>query len=832
MGSSGPSGVDHKQSARFFLKYVAICRRHTALLVGAFLALAIGAAFVASHLELHTAWAELLPDSHPAVVALNKISSKQKSSTSLVLIIESQDREANRRFAEAMRPELEKMRPRLITDVSWHSDDEVALFGKKWRWLYADVADLQQASDLFDRVLAKRTSPFSVDLEGDPDKELEVLRQRLQTKVPQQNPSPYYEMSENRQQFLGLVLQRRGEGFASSADHELVAALDALVQRLGPTSFHPSLRVQYSGGIAQAIDEQNGIRDDLALASILCFLAVMAVIYAYFRRALLLWVIGAPAVLGLLLSLTIAEIFIRYLNMNTAFLISIILGNGINAPIILLARYGEERQLGHEVDASLAVALSSTLRGTATAMIAASVAYGCLLLTSFRGFNQFGLLGGAGMLLVWLATFALVPPLVMLGERWFPGRLTPRRNLWRRPFFALGRLSVRTPILLSTVTLLLIAAATVPLVRYARDPLEWNFENLRTDDTPSQRLWPVMESLLGLNRRQDGSNVAKKAVFIVDSAKEAEKVAAEIRKQDAARGSAHIFKSVVTLQSLLPPDQNQKLELLAALKKKIDRHVDSLSADDKRVITEWRPPDYLRTLTVKDLPAVARENFTEVSGELGRLVALDTDPATYSDWDGHKLLKISGALKVDVDGKSWTAASVSTVFAGMLEAIINDGPRVSEAALFGVALLVLIAFGLRGAVPVLASLAVGVFWLGGILGLIHLKINFMNFVALPITLGVGVDYAANIWARLRSDGVDKLPEVIADTGSAVALCSMTTIIGYSSLLLSHNRALRSFGLLADLGEVCCLVAALVALPSLVQWWAGRRTGGEISTPAA
>jgi predicted RND superfamily exporter protein len=90
----------------------------------------------------------------------------------------------------------------------------------------------------------------------------------------------------------------------------------------------------------------------------------------------------------------------------------------------------------------------------------------------------------------------------------------------------------------------------------------------------------------------------------------------------------------------------------------------------------------------------------------------------------------------------------------------------------------------------------------------------MNFVALPITLGVGVDYAANIWSRLRGEPA-RVGAVLADTGSAVALCSTTTIIGYSSLLLSHNRALRSFGLLADLGEVACLAAALVALPAFV-----------------
>jgi predicted RND superfamily exporter protein len=140
---------------------------------------------------------------------------------------------------------------------------------------------------------------------------------------------------------------------------------------------------------------------------------------------------------------------------------------------------------------------------------------------------------------------------------------------------------------------------------------------------------------------------------------------------------------------------------------------------------------------------------------------------------------------------------------------------VTLAALLGVTTLVLLTFGLRGGIPVLASIAIGIIWLGGVAGAIALKLNFMNFVALPITLGVGADYAANIWARLRREGPARLRTVVAETGSAVALCSTTTIIGYSSLLLSRSGAMRSFGLLADLGEALCLLAALVALPSLV-----------------
>jgi predicted RND superfamily exporter protein len=63
---------------------------------------------------------------------------------------------------------------------------------------------------------------------------------------------------------------------------------------------------------------------------------------------------------------------------------------------------------------------------------------------------------------------------------------------------------------------------------------------------------------------------------------------------------------------------------------------------------------------------------------------------------------------------------------------------------------------------------------------------------------------------------------VASTGSAVALCSWTTIVGYGSLLAARNRALQGFGAMAILGEVACLTAAIVGLPSLVLWVQKRR----------
>ena len=67
---------------------------------------------------------------------------------------------------------------------------------------------------------------------------------------------------------------------------------------------------------------------------------------------------------------------------------------------------------------------------------------------------------------------------------------------------------------------------------------------------------------------------------------------------------------------------------------------------------------------------------------------------------------------------------------------------------------------------------------------------------------------------------------MADTGSAVALCSVTTIIGYSTLLLASNRALRSFGLAADIGEVTCLFSALILLPLFARIFLRRKAPNQ------
>jgi predicted RND superfamily exporter protein len=161
------------------------------------------------------------------------------------------------------------------------------------------------------------------------------------------------------------------------------------------------------------------------------------------------------------------------------------------------------------------------------------------------------------------------------------------------------------------------------------------------------------------------------------------------------------------------------------------------------------------------------------------------------------------------------------------DVIFHDAPRATLLALSLVCGLVLVVLRrLRASITVMGTLLVGVAMLVGAAAAAGVRMNFLNFVVLPITFGIGVDYAVNIvhrWQHERRLG-GSLGRVLRETGSAVALCSATTIIGYASLMVADSQALAGFGLLAALGEVTCLFSALFVLPA---WLLRRMPAGEV-----
>ena len=218
---------------------------------------------------------------------------------------------------------------------------------------------------------------------------------------------------------------------------------------------------------------------------------------------------------------------------------------------------------------------------------------------------------------------------------------------------------------------------------------------------------------------------------------------------------------------------------------------------------------------------------------LDRLAGLDFDPPVV-EGDGDQggvpevrddLLRDAGAVGGQRPAR---VAGSLPVSADIRSSVQRDGPLASGLAFGGVLCVILFMFRRQLAtVYVVLSLTVGVLWLVAASMVLDVKINFANFIAFPITFGIGADYAMNVMARWIQDGKRDIVSTVRATGSAVMLCSLTTIIGYASLLLAENRALYLFGVLAVLGELTCLATALVLLPAglvLAQRWSGAPIG--------
>jgi uncharacterized protein len=186
--------------------------------------------------------------------------------------------------------------------------------------------------------------------------------------------------------------------------------------------------------------------------------------------------------------------------------------------------------------------------------------------------------------------------------------------------------------------------------------------------------------------------------------------------------------------------------------------------------------------------------------------------AEFDERDGRDLIRFAGALRpLSRDGV--TAAGASMMFADVLLQIQADGPVITGIAAIALVAMVLLVVGrTRRAVAVIAASASGSILMIAVCALAGLKINFLDFVALPITLGLGIDYAINIADRATTD--DPLV-ALRTTGGTVLVCSLTTVIGYMSLLVSDNLSIRGFGLASLIGEVTCMIAAFVVVPAMI-----------------
>ncbi|MEY2409596.1 MAG: uncharacterized protein QOF48_2266 [Verrucomicrobiota bacterium] len=121
----------------------------------------------------------------------------------------------------------------------------------------------------------------------------------------------------------------------------------------------------------------------------------------------------------------------------------------------------------------------------------------------------------------------------------------------------------------------------------------------------------------------------------------------------------------------------------------------------------------------------------------------------------------------------------------------------------------------------LLTLAFSGVLLGACMALLNWDWNILNLMALPLLLGMGVDFSIHIQLALSRYQGDLLA-VRRSVGRALLLAGATTVAGFASLAFSTNSGMASLGKVCALGIALALVVAVYLLPVWWKAWVGFR----------
>ena len=820
-----------------WLTDLSLRRWRTFLVIGA--VLGVGSAWLGSRLDIRTSFEELLPEDVASVKNARELARRVGGDGTVLLMVEAergpQDLPRAEQLASHLAEALRAMGPDVVRAVESDVGPVKRWYSDQWP-LFLPVEDLRKARDALVKVIGEEKARLDPMLKLLEDEEPEppeggaarVLdlgeRKELRDLLDPEKPSPRQRIEQGFDRYLDgfmvhpdrrsvtVIVRPTGTSLGVSEVRLVLDKMQAVIDRFQARARADHLKVGFGGSYPIVLAEY----ESLLKGAILSFLVVLAIllvsILAFFGDVRLILALGAALLVAVAVTFGLAWLGIGYLNMQTAFLGSIVAGNGINYGIIYLGRLKQLRRRGVSLDRACHEAAQVTASGTLLAALGTSVAFGTLLVATNRGFRQFGFVGGIGMVLCWTATFALLPALLVLLERVRP-RHVRIRPLGHEKAVAVLEPIFRRPRAIVAVFSVLTLVAGVTYVRNLPNALEHNLDNLRNDETGSAEIRRVHErAQAGI-----GQSIAG-AIALLPSREGADVYCAAVdgrmREQPRLR---QLINGCETIASVVPTHQAEKLALLRDIGERLtDRvlaHLPKAQAERAREIRGQLTA--VRPVSDADAPQSLIDRFRERDGSIGRIAFVRSQPDARLELIPN-LREFAAAVRdVPVEGGRYDAAGVDIVAADLLEDVERQGWRVTALSFACVCVLVVLFFRTpRRSALIIASFTSGAILMLGITVLTGVKINFFNITAYPITFGIAVDYAANVFSRLRVRR--NVVPALVEVAPAMVICSWTAVVGYASLTVSFNRALRTFGWYAMLGELATLTTATVFLPAMVK----------------
>ena len=794
--------------------------------------LAVVGGYQARSLTIDTDFAKLLPNDYPSVQALERLRNTVGGESEVAVGIQSPSFKANKQFAETLIPKALKLQGEgydepYLTRVEFRR--EVG-FLKDNALYFASNQELRQVESFLDGQIEdakKKANPFFVDIdeggeEGTSGEDLQQMYNRL--------VGTEYPISDDS---TTMVLRFYPAGAQTDVGfiEDVYGDLRTLVDSIGPASYHSEMEVTLAGRLLRQEAEVQAITNDVLSSFATGVATVILVVMLYFLyksyrartggewdvRVLLAELARAP-VLGLVITVPlfmslawtggVAALAFGDLNLMTSTLGLVLFGLGIDFGIHFYARYTEERATGLSVIDAAETTFSSTGQAIATGAFTTAAALYVLMFADFKGFSEFGLIAGTGILFALIAMTIVMPALLAVLERMRLLNLAARG-----PQAAVeddGRqFGAARPIVVGSVIAVVVAIVLLPQVSF-----QYDFGELEPDYEAYEDRKRVIKQVES-ERADDRRNPA---YVVVDRAENVPKVVDAVREK--MQDSSSTILAVESLQERFPLSDTAregKLGRIADIRQMLTENKYLKNEDSQNMKRLRRAAQTSSPIEIDQVPEFLRKQFTTKEGELGKFVMIYPSVGLS---DGRKSIAFSnevGTITTD-DGTTYHAASTPLVAADMLKLVQREAPWMVGATFLIVAVLMLLNFrDARWAALALVPLAVGILWMFLLMEIFGVKLSFYNMVVLPAILGIGNDAGVHIVHRYREEGARSLWTVLRSTGEHVTMGTLTTMIGFGGLLLSFHPGLNTIGTLAAVGLGTTLGAALLFLPGLLQW---------------
>jgi predicted RND superfamily exporter protein len=606
----------------------------------------------------------------------------------------------------------------------------------------------------------------------------------------------------------------------------------ALIDSMHPQSYGKGLVAKVAGAYRN-FNEINEVTSDMVVAGLISFILMAVLLWFFVRKPVNLLLINMPLFVAMAWAMGATYLVYQRLTMLTAFILSLILGLGIEYAVHLYSRWAEEGREGRSPVDAMSDAMIATGRSLISGAATNIFAMLSLQMGHFKGFKEFGIVICLGISFALLANWIVMPPLFFLVQRlarflgkhlqivpggsktinWiFPshddvhgGILLPALPLSRKVLMGLG--------IGAGIFTLVIAFG--PQVQFEND-----FRNLRGKSTGAG---------ISYGRAVGGGRNTSPSIILGHSVEQMRSVHDSLAARHGNPADS-MMESFVTIQSFVPAPEKQK-ERLAVLgeirgllgARALD-HVDSSTRSDLESLKKYLD---VQAFDFEDLPGWAQRFLTEADGSHGKLGYLYAD---MRESDAVESAKFKSRFQyVASEQGPVLVASSGFIYADVVRMVKGDGPILAIATLL---LLVVITWldmrRWRGVLIAVGFIVLSSWWTYKLMGILGLKLGVFNLVVVPTILSVSVDSVIHLYHRRLELGAGKMRELFQTTGSAVLTGTLNNLFGFLGLCFVSHKGMQTIGFLATLGIGCGLVVMFTALPCALEFLCPKNPVHEAS----